>query len=212
MPAGTTHSSPPTRQGSSKEPDGRQPRDWRVMGEGGRGKSSSVCAACSACVAADPSVPSALPWRGCRNCCKARCLAARPRTRMRQTLNERAFSCARIKAMTSGSGKPNCKAIASKGVSSCQAMAMMPDTSASDKEAAKPECGSVFFTHVVQFTVFLLCRDRCVRSCQSRSNDLHWRCFRGLSSGRSLFDLRRPSPGDRNGWTKAVALSRLSAP
>ena len=62
-----------------------------------------------------------------------------PDAAKRQALIDLAFSCARIKAMTSGSVKPNCKAIASKGVSSCQAMAMMPDTSASDKEATRPE-------------------------------------------------------------------------
>jgi hypothetical protein len=95
-------------------------------------------------------------------------------------------------------------------------MAMMPDTSASDKEAAKPECGSVFFTHVVQSRAarsrcFLLCRGTSVRSCQSESNDLQWRCFKGFSSGRCLFDLRRPSPSERNGWTKVFSLSRLSA-
>ena len=48
---------------------------------------------------------------------------------MRQTVNERGFKCSRIIAMTSDSLTDNCKAIASNGVSSCQAMAMMLATS-----------------------------------------------------------------------------------
>jgi hypothetical protein len=55
----------------------------------------------------------------------------RPRTRVRQSLNERAFKALRINATTADSLSPNCSSIASNGVSSCQAMAMMADASAS---------------------------------------------------------------------------------
>lgn len=52
--------------------------------------------------------------------------------RLRHNLNERVFNLSRIKAITWASLKPNCIAMASKGVSSDQAIPMTLDSSSAD--------------------------------------------------------------------------------
>jgi hypothetical protein len=61
------------------------------------------------------------------------CFVARPLTLARQSLKLRGFKRLRISFITSGSPRPNCCSIASKGVLSSQAISMILDSSSSEK-------------------------------------------------------------------------------